>query len=283
MKKMLLLGFLATIALFSCKDEDDTPVIETGSLEIEFDNVAIVNDIQQQLTLANIGDDNYEFENGMGQKYNVTLLKYYITKIVLEGPNGELYEDRMSVSATESEGYYLIDEGEKSTQLITLENVPPGTYNKVSFTVGVDEDGVIEGAAGGALDPATSQMFWNWNAGYIAMKFEGQSDVSNGGANGELTFPEHEFGLVYHVGGWKDVPDQPFVYNNQRLSFEFDTDAKVASDQLPHVHMIFDVLSLFKGTNTIDFTGNHNVHKPADGTPVAENIPAAFAYDHVHQ
>ena len=85
------------------------------------------------------------------------------------------------------------------------------------------------------------------------------------------------------MGGWKNQPGTAFVYNNKRLSFTFDTNVKMDKDRNPEVHMVFDMLKLFKGTKTIDFTGNHNVHKPADGVDVANNIPAAFAFDHVHQ
>ncbi|MBK7477875.1 MAG: hypothetical protein IPI11_18405 [Haliscomenobacter sp.] len=46
------------------------------------------------------------------------------------------------------------------------------------------------------------------------------------------------------------------------MSFTFDTNVKVDKDRNPEVHMVFDMLKLFKGTKTIDFTGNHNVHKP---------------------
>ena len=36
-------------------------------------------------------------------------------------------------------------------------------------------------------------------------------------------------------------------------------------------------------TFQIDFTGNNNVHKPTDGKAIAENLSAAFAFDHLHQ
>jgi len=81
----------------------------------------------------------------------------------------------------------------------------------------------------------------------------------------------------------RDIEGTAFVYNNKTLSFYFDTDTKVQDGMQPTVHMVFDVLSLFKGANTIDFTGNHNVHKPIDGKPLAENIETAFSFDHVHQ
>lgn len=277
-----LLLFTLVFGFYACgDDEPETP--EAGVLELEFDNIAVVNDIQQQLSLVNPGSDDYTYTNGLGQDFNINLLTYYISDIKLEGPNGETFEKAMKVDASGADGIYLVDESKSTSSFILLEGVPAGKYNKLSFTVGVDEDGVQEGAAGGVLDPATCNMFWNWNAGYVAMKFEGQSPVSNGGASGESIDPSTPNAIAYHVGGWRDIEDTPFVYNNKRVTLEFDTDAKVEKGLQPHVHLTMDVLKLFAGESMIDFTGNHNVHKPKDAIPVANNLPAAFAYDHIHQ
>lgn len=277
---ILLVGF--TLITISCNDDDPSPE-EFGVMEIEFDNIALVNGVQRQLSLVTPGSDDFNYTNGIGQEFNINLLRYYITNIKLEGPNGELFEDQVEVDASGTKGIYLIDESDLTTGLITLGEVPSGDYNKITFTVGVEENGIQEGVAGGNLDPATCNMFWNWNSGYIAIKFEGQSPVSLGGTNGFETLEGVEDGILYHIGGWRDVDGTAFVYNNKTLSFDFDVDAKVDQEQQPHIHMVFDILSLFSGDNMIDFTGNNNVHKPVDGTPAAQNIPGAFAFDHVHQ
>ena len=201
----------------------------------------------------------------------------------MEGPNGEFFEDEVHVDLDHAHGIYLIDESDLSTGLIRLENIPEGEYNKITFMVGVDEANVQEGAAGGVLDPATCNMFWNWNSGYVALIFEGQSAVSAGGASGQTVITGNTDGLAFHVGGWRDIEGTAFVNNNQTLSYTFDTNAKVKEGELPEVHMVFDVLKMFEGQNLIDFTGNNNVHKPTDGTPIAENLAGAFAFDHIHQ
>lgn len=284
MKKLLFLGLISLSILTACNQDDDNPTpAGPGTMEIEFDNLAIVAGIQRQLSLKEVGSTDYNYQNAMGQDFNLTFLRYFISNIILEGPNGERFEDPQLADASSSSGYYLIDEATPSSQLIKLENIPAGVYNKITFTVGVSEEGVKEGAAGGALDPATNGMFWNWNAGYVAIKVEGQSAVSAGGAIGNTIDPENDKGLVFHVGGWKDIEGTAFVNNNQSLSYSFDVNAKVADDQAPHIHMIMDVLQLFNGKNQIDFTGNNNVHKPTDGRSIAENLEAAFAFDHIHQ
>ena len=288
MKKFFLFAIMASLVIFSAcdKDDDDSSEELTGAIEIEFDNVFVDAGVQKQLSLVNKGATQYNYTNAMGQDFNVVLLRYFITNIVLEGPDGLRYEDVVESSATESKGYYIVDESDFNSQVITLSDVPAGEYNRITFTVGVDSTGVIEGAAGGALDPTTNNMYWNWNAGYVAVKFEGHSAVSVGSANGEIIKPDVDKGIVYHVGGWRDDPNRAaFVYNNKRLSYAFDTNAKVSDTDLPTVHMTFDVNAMLgsDAKNMIDFTGNNDVHRPIDGQPVAENLENAFSFDHVHQ
>lgn len=284
MKKLLFLfTMLLGVTFFSsCDNDDDDAVKEPGTMDVTFDNIAIVGGKQTQLTMATPGSADYNYTNEMGQKFNINLLRYYISAIELDGPNGEHYHDHMEVKATESKGYYLVDESNSKSQTVTLSEIPAGEYNKITFTVGVDSAGVVDGASGGVLDPA-NKMFWSWNSGYIAVKFEGQSDMSNGGASGETVTSDNKKGIVYHVGGWKNIAGSAFVYNNKKITLAFDTNVKIEKGKSPELHLVFDVLSMFKGTKNIDFTGNHNVHKPSDGVDMANNIAKAFAYDHVHQ
>jgi hypothetical protein len=284
MKKLLFLPILLLFVLtFSACDKDETTK-EAGTLDINFDNIALVNGTQTQLSLVAPGSTDYNYTNGMGQPFNINLLRYYISAIELDGPNGEHYHDHIEVSASGAKGYYLIDESVPASQLISLSEIPAGEYNKITFTVGVDSAGVVDGAAGGVLDPATSKMFWNWNSGYIALKFEGQSSASNGGVTGSETIAaDNAHGMAYHIGGWKNIPGTAFVYNNKRLSFTFDENVKVEGKQSPEVHMVFDVLKFFDSHHQVDFSGNHNVHKPSDGEQIAKNFEHAFAYDHIHQ
>ncbi len=277
-----LIILFSTILIFSSCNKDEENAAP-GTVEITFDNVAIIGGVQKQLDLVTPGSTNYTYTNGLNQKYNINILRYYISAIELTDENGTIYKDALSVDASSSKGYYLIDEAKAASQTVTLTNVPAGKYQKVTFTVGVDSAGVTQGAAGGSLD-AANKMFWNWNSGYIAFKFEGQSDVSNGGVTGAETITsDNSKGMAYHVGGWKNVAGTAFVYNNKKVTLNFDTKAEITSSSTPEIHLIFDVLKVFNGHHKIDFTGNHNVHKPSDGVNVAHNIEEAFTYDHIHQ
>lgn len=281
----LFLTFVVFGALFlaACNDKKEDDVKLPGEIEVEFDNIAFVNGKSEQVKLSEVGSTVYPYKNAMGQDFNITLLRYYISNIVLEGPNGAYYEDKMSVDATSAKGYYLIDEANIASQLIRLENVPAGKYNKISFTVGVEETGIKEGAAGGVLDPATSAMFWNWNSGYVAFKIEGQSAQSPGNAGGNTIKRENPNGIVFHIGGWKTIEGTNFVNNNRRITLNFDTDATVESKQRPHAHLFVDVLTVFGGDNKIDFTKLNNAHSPKANVPLANNLDKAFKFDHLHQ
>ncbi len=282
MTRLFLMFAIVSTLFFTACEEDKEEVQLSGEFEVEFDNVAFVNGSNQQLKLREVGSTVYDYKNGMGQDFNITFLRYYISNIVLEGPNGAYYEDKMSVDATSAKGYYLIDEADLASQLIRLTDLPAGKYNKITFTVGVEESGIKEGAAGGVLDPSTSGMFWNWNSGYVAYKIEGQSPVSLGNANGNTIKKDNAQGIVFHVGGWKEIEGTAFVNNNRRITLDFDTDATVNSKERPHAHFFVDALSIFDGANKIDFTKVNNVHRPDAATPMADNMLKAFKFDHLH-
>jgi hypothetical protein len=261
MKKILSLSVLAIafILLTSCSG-DENP--QSGSIEIEFDNVVGEDD----LTL-NTTDEVYT--NAAGETFKVTMLRYYISNIILTREDGSTYHDE--VTADGSKGYYLVDEANTASQLITLNNVPAGSYTSMTFTIGVDANRVTEGAQTGALDVA-NDMFWSWNSGYIFLKFEGISAAST----------EENKAVMYHVGGYKTIDTNPSSANNVKTKTVTFTAAKVASDKTPEVHMIVDVLKIFASPNQISFAAVPVQMSPKENIPVVENYLNTFIADHVH-
>jgi len=247
-----------------------------GTFAIEFSNMVG----SQSMSLDTAGSPNFRYTTASGQTFNLSLFGYYISEIKLEGPNGAYYADEMQVGANVADvkGYYHVLESESASKIITLQNVPSGSYNKITFTVGVRESGVQEGAAGGVLDPAAGAWFWNWNAGYIAFALEGTASAS--------TQDDHKFAL--HVGGWKDVPaDQTdgverFVNNVKTITLHFGTNVSVSDNLAPVAHMTVDALMLLNMAD-VDFATTNAVHSPKAGQPIAHHIPHVFALDHVHQ
>ena len=280
MKSIKFLAMISlSVLLWSCGDDDVAPD-EFGTFQVYFDTKVGADDI----TLREAGVTEYDFETADGEKFNLSMLGYYVSKITLEGPNGEYFQDEMSVTAGESKGYYHILESKSASHTINLENVPAGTYDKVSFTIGVEEDGVQEGAAGGVLDPAEGAWFWNWNAGYIAFALEGTAENSGqqkveGGHSGGS--PAKTFGI--HIGGWKDVTDnENFVNNVKTVTVEFGTTVSVSPDLSPIAHLVTDAMKIFDGAS-IDFSKTYSVHSPAGGKSFADQLTEVFSVHHVHQ
>lgn len=280
MKPIKVLAMLSlSIFMLSCNDDDPKPN-ETGTFQVFFDNKVGAEDI----TLKAEGSSEYDFETESGEKFNLSVLGYYVSKVTLEGPNGEYFQDEIDVSASEAKGYYHILEGESATQSILLEGVPVGNYNKISFTIGVEEEGVEEGAVGGVLDPAKGAWFWNWNAGYVSLMIEGTAensgqqyvDMGNGIEVLEKTF-------AFHIGGWKDVQDnENFINNNKTISLDFGTTVAVDTDLSPLAHLVVDVLKILDGV-PVDFSTTYSIHSPKAGKSLADELPEIFSVHHVHQ
>jgi hypothetical protein len=249
---LLLLGVLSIIV--ACSDDTEKPV---GSLDIEFDNVVGEADLE-------LGTTDEPYVNAAGESYKVTTLKYYICNIKLHHADGSVYTD--PVSSDGSKGYYLVDEGDEASHLITLENIPTGDYTQMTFTIGVDANQVNEGAQTGALDPLQG-MFWSWNTGYIFVKLEGVSAASSD--------PDHY--ITFHVGGY----DEPNNIRTKTISLGHEP-AAVRSDKTPELHMIVDVNKFFESPNQISFESSPVRHMPADNVVIAENYVNTFVADHVH-
>jgi len=257
------------IIIFDACTEDDNELVSTdGSIEFKFDNIV---GLQTSGIIEEPLSENYPFTNILDQPYNLTLIKYIISEIILEGPNGEYFKDSMNVSTDNLSGYYLINESEPTSRNIILQNIPSGTYNQITFTMGVTEEGVTQGT-GIFLDG----MFWTWNSGYISLKVEGQSPVSNGDSFGDTIEESNPFGFGYHIGGWGSID------NNQIYSLNFDA-LEINNTQFPGVHVLMDVDKVFDGQNPVDFSITNSVHSPRTGRLIAVNLDDVFSIDHAHQ
>lgn len=280
MKNTISISILcAAFLIFFSACTKETPVeLPAGTMQLLFDNKVGT----QEVVLTTDTDNNYVFSNALNQTFNISMLGYYITRVELKGPDGESYADVMATGATESEvkGFYHVKESDIASQLITLENVPAGTYNKVIFTLGVEADYVEQGATGGVLDPANGGWLWNWDSGYIGWALEGRSAASPAVA-GPFN-PDNSVKL--HIGGWKDISGNANMINNvKRLELSFPSSVEVKEGLLPKAHIEMDVLKALNGHHTVDFSTNYSVHAPVDGSKVAHNLEGAFKVHHVHQ
>lgn len=241
----LFLSLLATATtLSSCEKDEDV----SGDVSLEFENVAGATTVALNTT---------PYRTAAGDTFRITTLRYYISNIKFKKANGTEF--------AQPESYYLIDEALPESKTITIPNVPFGDYVGLTFTIGVDSARNVSGVQKGALAP--SDMFWNWNSGYIYTKLEGRSPQAPNG------------GIIFHIGGFQSPNNtirtvSPAMSNNV---------IQVRDGRTPEVHLKADVLKMFTGPNTIRFASLNNVMGGASAVLVANNQAAGmFTVDHIH-
>ena len=249
MKTRLIPLALALVAgsliLNSCRKKDEDPPQpnpQGGKVKIEMTN-KVGN---QQIFL-----DSGWYLNENNDSFQVSIFNYYLSNFKLMGPDSAWY--------AEEESYHLIKHGVDSTYNFDMEDVPAGTYTSVSFMIGVDSARNTSGAQTGALDQ-THGMFWDWNTGYIMMKFEGTSPSA---PNNKVTL---------HPGGFSGA-------NNtvREVTLQLPQPITV-DDNTPHIHIAADLLELFKSPHTIDFSQMHTVmHSGPNAARLADNYENMFS------
>ncbi|PSR52561.1 hypothetical protein AHMF7605_02975 [Adhaeribacter arboris] len=251
----LLSKYTASVALAfislctpSCKEDPDTTPALPGQVTLEFDNV--VGDAALSL-------DDQEYTNANGDKFKVSMFKYYISNLIFKKADGTEYK--------QPESYYLIDESTPNSKLVTIKDIPAGEYTGLTFTIGVDSVRNVSGAQTGALDTANG-MFWTWKSGYVFVKLEGTSPQSQNG------------GLVFHIGGFQKPNNtirtvSPSLNGNKLL---------VEGGKNPEVHMKVNVLKMFQGVNTIKFAELATTMGGENSVKVADNYVNMFTVDHIH-
>ena len=225
MKKIVQLSVVVFLLGFTaCKKDKKntvtpTPAPATGSLKISFEHVVD----------SNMFVMNHNYVNANSDTFKVSMLKYYISNIVLTKSDNSTY--------TEANSYHLIDNSVSTSTLLTLAGIPPGAYKSISFMLGVDSARNVSGVQTGDLDPGRG-MFWSW-IGYTMLKFEGTSPQS-GASDKSLTF---------HIGGYGGVDK-----TQRNFAFNFtSTPANVSTTATPLMHLSVNVNELFKNPTVIQF------------------------------
>lgn len=255
------------VTLIGCSLASENPLPGTnGKLRINFNNV--VKD--QQLTLNNI-----TYKNGSNEDFIVTKFNYFVSNIRLTRDDGTVY------TIPQDSSYFLIQEDEKATQVITLNNIPTGEYKAVEFMVGVDSlrnTAPLEKRKG-VLDPGGSStddgMYWAWNSGYIFLKLEGTSSLGNP-VNGKF---------YYHIGLFGGYTERT-VNNTRTVKLDFTgKKTSVDTDSIPEISILVDVQKIFDGPGTSLKIEEYNSimgGQPIKAQEVADNYARMFTLDGVN-
>jgi hypothetical protein len=250
---------LASVCFLRCDDDDSLQ--GTGSVTIEFDNRIG----EEQLEL------NTDYVNASGETFSISKLNYYISNVLLTTAGGEEFV------IPQDSSYFLVSEGEETSQEITLRNIPAGDYNQVTFTIGVDSlrSTMDISKRQGALDPAQGHdgMYWTWNSGYIFFKMEGTSPSAPA---------EQEHKFYYHIGGYGGF-DTPSLNNIRQKTIDMGSAvAQVRSGKAPQIHIHVDVLEFFQNPILVSIAQNPTVMFSDYSRIISANYVNMFKYDHVH-
>ena len=134
---------------------------------------------------APLGFDTSRYGTAAGPTVTVSMLKFYVTDIVLNTLDG----DNLRIP-----GHYLVDctDDERMSIAASVPEEAFGLYSGLSFRIGVDSVVNELGPSEGDLDPING-MYWTWSTGYIFCKLEGT--VEHGDA------PKRVYEI--HIGGYK--------------------------------------------------------------------------------
>ena len=263
-KSKIILACLALIAtsFLSCKD-DKEEVVPTPQPDTTYVPGTVTLDITNVAGTVNVDESGGTFYiNSTGESFNVTRLKYYISKVQFYKVDALVYEM--------PESYFLVDESNQATTKLEIPNVPGGGYTSVRFSIGVDSTRNVSGAQTGALDPANG-MFWTWSSGYIFFKLEGKSPASS----------QVDSSYIYHIGGFKNANNTNAI---REIEIDFLGDSLIVDGaREAEIHVLADVLKIFSTPNTLSIAVlNTQMGQGGNALLIADNYKQMFSFDHLH-
>ncbi|MFT3705633.1 MAG: hypothetical protein QM802_24900 [Agriterribacter sp.] len=167
------------------------------------------------------------YTNVLGEDFSISKFRYYVSNIgFADSLNKTIYLKKNAC--------FLINETDAGSKSFELA-IPAGTYNKLSFLIGIDSIRNVSGAQQGALDPL-NDMFWTWRSGYVMAKMEGEANVSS--------LPHHIF--EYHIGGFKGK------YNVlQQVELALPATVVVLPGKSLQINIAVDLNAWFGGTHSL--------------------------------
>ncbi len=253
-------------AFFSCKKDISEPEFNLGNLaplSIEFDNI-----VGGQNLILNTSN----YKNSTGETYNIQLLQYFISNIIVTKADGTRY------TVPQGSSYFLINEANPDSRFARVA-VPEGDYTKLTFTLGVDSlrSTMDVSKRTGVLDPAggmESGMYWGWNSGYIFFKMEGlspQAPIDPTGTN------KYRF----HIGGFGGY-SAPTINNIKTITVDLTARgiAQVRGNRNANIHLFTDIDKVLSGLNAFSIAANPQVMFSEFSVKVANNFTTMFTHDH---
>ncbi|MCX6187940.1 MAG: hypothetical protein NTU43_13290 [Bacteroidetes bacterium] len=188
MRKIIIIIFACQFLLSACDEKTNTQIIAEPSTT----NLTIKINYTYKGQALELNDKSYV--NKALDTFSISNFVHYLSNVTLTNSKNEKY----------NLGNYNLSYAEyPSTNTITLQGVKMDNWKNMSFLLGVDTVRNHTGAQTGDLSPSKS-MYWNWNTGYIFVRFKGK--LSNG----------NNIGL--DVGGDDNLVSQSFDLSSYNLN-----------------------------------------------------------------
>lgn len=132
-----------------------------------------------------------DYENEFGNKYNVQLLRYIVSKIELIDNQGTTHE---------LDDFHYVDfENTTTLSLGETMNIPEGKYKSIEFTLGLDEAMNISNSH--VSEPVHGAMAWpdQMGGGYHYMRIEGAYIASDETQHFYLSHTGATTGVARHI------------------------------------------------------------------------------------
>lgn len=253
MKSKRYLALFAGILLFaySCKKSKETEPTDDGvTEELLFHVHHMVSD--KPLNFSSV------FKTISGQKYTVSMLRYYLSNIRLVKTDGA------EVPVTGK--YLLVTPGIAD---YSIGQVPVGDYKGLKFSVGIDSlanhSDPTAYPAGHPLAVQTPAMHWSWNAGYIFTMIEGSCDTTLNGTD-TLKFGQFSHGMFFHIGMDK-------LYRTVELNSSFSITTTGSNTLVLQT----DLNKFFVNIDLKKENGTHTMDAMPLATKGANNTPSMFS------
>jgi cytochrome c peroxidase len=214
-----------------------------GSLQIDVTPKFSGEDVQ----LASL-----RYENSAGERFSVTRISYLAGDFALQRADGSWLQFSNFVA--------WLDAGQNRNSL-RLENVPPGEYRSMRFSLGLDNRLNNTNAAqfpdGHPLNPNLNGLHWSWQGGYIFLALEGLWR----NAAGKLD------GWSYHI-----ARDGNSTRVTLAAPLEITNESRLEVD--------FDLAALLNAPRPLSFAHDGSSTHSREGDPILAalvgNLPGAF-------
>jgi hypothetical protein len=187
--------------------------------------------------------DSILYQNKAGNKYSLTRLQYYISGLVLTKSN----EEKVQLSSV----FYV--DGRVKNQVLTLSEVPIGSYKSIQFLIGLNPSQNISNSLENTADNINMQWPEVIGGGYHFLKFEGYY----------LDTINLKQGFTMHIG------TNEMLVQHVALPINFS----ITENHTQNLHLPMNINEWFKNPYSYDFNkdGNYTMAIPSLMTILKNN------------